>query len=75
MRKAKAVAINHGKPVALVIPMNEDNFEEILAQVNQMEGLQALRDLQAQAKATGTDHMTADEVDQEIAATRKERRV
>jgi hypothetical protein len=39
-----------------------------------MEGLQVLRDLQAQAKTAGTDRMTLDEINQEIAATRKERR-
>jgi antitoxin (DNA-binding transcriptional repressor) of toxin-antitoxin stability system len=74
VQKEKAVVTNHGKPVALVIPINESNFEEILAQVNQMEGLQVLRDLQAQAKTAGTDRMTLDEINQEIAATRKERR-
>ena len=65
---------NHGKPVALVIRINESNFEETLAQVNHMEGLQALRDLQAQAKAAGTDRMTLDEINLEIAAVRKGRR-
>lgn len=74
VQKEKAVVTNHGKPVALVIPINERNFEEILAQVNQMEGLQVLRDLQAQAKTAGTDRMTLNEINQEIAATRKERR-
>ena len=74
VQKEKAVVTNHGKPVALVIPINESNFEEILAQVNQMEGLQVLRDLQAQAKTAGTDRMTLDEINQEITATRKERR-
>jgi antitoxin (DNA-binding transcriptional repressor) of toxin-antitoxin stability system len=74
VQKEKAVVTNHGKPVALVIPINESNFEEILAQVNQMEGLQVLRDLQVQAKTAGTDRMTLDEINQEIAATRKERR-
>ena len=74
VQKEKAVVTNHGKPVALIIPINESNFEEILAQVNQMEGLQVLRDLQAQAKTAGTDRMTLDEINQEIAATRKERR-
>ena len=74
VQKEKTVVTNHGKPVALVIPINENNFEEILAQVNQMEGLQALHDLQAQAKAAGTNRMTLEEINQEIAATRKERR-
>lgn len=74
MHKGKAVITSHGKPVAMVIPLNEANFEETLAQVNQMEGLQALRNLQAQAKAAGTDRMTLDEINQEIAASRKERR-
>ena len=74
VQKEKAVVTNHGKPVALVIPINESNFEEILAQVNQMEGMQVLRDLQSQAKTAGTDRMTLNEINQEITATRKERR-
>jgi antitoxin (DNA-binding transcriptional repressor) of toxin-antitoxin stability system len=74
VQKEKAVITNHGKPVALVIPINEGNFEETLARVNQMEGLQALRDLQAQAKTAGTDRMTLDEINLGIAAARKARR-
>jgi antitoxin (DNA-binding transcriptional repressor) of toxin-antitoxin stability system len=74
VQKEKAVVTNHGKPVALVIPINETNFEDILAQVNQIEGFQALRELQAQAKSAGTADMSLDQINQEIAETRKERR-
>jgi prevent-host-death family protein len=38
------------------------------------EARQVLRELQAQAKLSGTDTMTLDEINQEIAAARKERR-
>ena len=74
VQKEKAIVTNHGKPVALVIPINEANFEETLAQVNQMEGFQALRDVQAQAKAAGADRMTLEDINHEIAASRQGRR-
>jgi antitoxin (DNA-binding transcriptional repressor) of toxin-antitoxin stability system len=70
----KAVVTSHGKPIAMLIPIDEDSFEDTLEQVNRLEALRSLRTLQAEAKESGANTMSLDEINAEIGASRKERR-
>lgn len=74
LQHEKAVVTSHGKPIAMLIPIDEDSFEETLEQVSRMEALRSLRTLQTQAKDAGLDSMSIDEINGEIAASRKKRR-
>lgn len=74
LQHEKAVVTSHGKPIAMLIPINEETFEETLEQVSRLEALRSLRTMQAQAKEAGDDTMSLDEINAEIAGARKERR-
>ncbi len=74
LQHEKAVVTSHGKPIAMLIPINEETFEETLEQVSRLEALRSLRTMQAQAKEAGTDTMSLEEINAEIAGARKERR-
>lgn len=74
IRAGKAVVTNRGKPMALVLPITDATFEAVIEQVGQIEAVSAMRNMQAQAKATGKDHMTPDQVQAVIVDVRKQRR-
>lgn len=74
LQHEKAVVTSHGKPIAMLIPINEESFEETLEQVSRIEALRSLRALQAQATEAGVDTMSLKDINAEIAAARKERR-
>jgi antitoxin (DNA-binding transcriptional repressor) of toxin-antitoxin stability system len=70
----RAMVTRGGKPIAIVIPVTESGFEDALEEASRMEGMQALRSLQEQARANGLDKMTLEEIQAEIQASRKERK-
>jgi len=74
IRSGKTMVTKGGRPIAIVLPVTEDTFEDTLEQANRLEALQAVRNLQAQARAKGSDRMTPEEIDAEIKAARKVRR-
>ena len=70
----KIIITSKGKPKALMIQVNEADFEETLNDLRQVRGLRALRALQSQAKANGLSDMTLDDINAEIAEARRESR-
>lgn len=70
----KAVVTSHGKPIAMLIPLDEEHFEETLEQITRMEALRDLRTLQTQAREAGASTMPLEDINAVIAASRKERR-
>ncbi len=68
----RVVVTEHGKPVALLIGINESNFENILNSLETMEAMSALRSLQKQAQERFPDGMSEEEIEAEIDAARKE---
>jgi len=70
----RAMVTRGGKPIAIVIPVTESGFEAAIEESIRIEGMQALRSLQEQAKAAGTDKMTEAEIQAEIQASRKDRK-
>ena len=65
------ILTNHGKPTAMVVPINEANFEDMLAAMRQVRALKNLVAIQQSSVAAGTDKMTMKEIDAEIQAVRK----
>jgi len=70
----KIVVTSNGKPKALMIQVSETDFEETLAVLNQVKLTRALNSIRAAAQRSGAAEMTLDEINMEIAESRKERR-
>lgn len=68
------IVTNNGKPAALMLEINESTLESVLTDLRKMRAKRAVTELQRAAKENGTSEMTMDEIDAEIADTRKERR-
>lgn len=70
----RAMVTRGGRPIAIVIPVTESGFEAAIEESSRIEGMQALRNLQEQAKANGLDKMSDAEIHAEILAARRERK-
>ncbi|MDR0812343.1 MAG: hypothetical protein LBN23_08775 [Paludibacter sp.] len=71
----KAVITNNGKPIALMMGIDDSSLEETLATIQQAEAMRLINKIQMQSVKNGTDKMSMAEIDAEIAASRSERRV
>ena len=63
---------NNGKPRALMIDVDEDNFDETLKAVRQARAIMAFAKMRRKASEEG--YMTPEEIDAEIAAARREKK-
>ena len=70
----KIIVTGNGKPKAIMIQINESNFEETLALLNRVKMEQAIDNIRLAAQQNGASEMTMEEIDEEIAQARKERR-
>ena len=70
----KAVITNNGKPHALILKIDENNFEETLSLLQKLEFMQILTEMRLQSMKNGNSNMTLDEINAEINAVRKERK-
>lgn len=73
VREDDLVLTANGKPVAILIGVNDGDIEETLTLLRQVRGQRALAKLQRDAVYRGLDSMTADEIDAEIQAARAAR--
>jgi antitoxin (DNA-binding transcriptional repressor) of toxin-antitoxin stability system len=67
------IVTNHGKPVAIVNPVDED-LEKTMQMMRRVRGLLALEEAQKIAKETGLSRMTLAEINREIQAVRRQRK-
>ena len=67
----KVIITDNGKPSAIMLSINESNFETILAFVQELEMQLAVTELQKQSLANFPDSISDDEIQKEIDATRK----
>ena len=70
----KIVVTSNGKPKALMLQVDENDFEETLAVLNQIKLTRAINNMRASAERSGAAEMTLEEINAEIATSRKERR-
>jgi antitoxin (DNA-binding transcriptional repressor) of toxin-antitoxin stability system len=63
----------NGKPFALVSPVDPDHLDEELELRRRVSGLMALAACQRHSVESGLDKMTMEEINAEIAASRRER--
>jgi len=70
----KIIVTSNGKPKAIMIQVNETDFEDTLAIINQVKLARVINNLRASARNSGASEMSLDEINAEIALSRKERR-
>ena len=70
----KSVVTNHGKPIVIMLPVTAEDFEDTLDLISQVESMRAMTRIQRAAQRNGTSNMTLDEINAEIALSRKERK-
>jgi len=71
----KIVVTSNGKPKAIMIQVSENDFEETITTLNQLKLAKAINNIRAAAQNSGASEMTLDEINAEISASRKERKV
>lgn len=65
------VITSNGRPIALLSAVSEDNLEESLAAIRRARAMAAAEALQTQSVKSGRNKISAQEVSEEIRATRK----
>jgi len=63
------VITNNGKPAALMIDIDQDNFEEVLQAVRQAKAMIAFNSMRMKAAAHG--YMSEEDIEAEIEAARR----
>ena len=66
--KEQAIITYNGKPIALLNPLNEDNFENVVREQSSQWAVQAMKNMQKTAMKHG---ITEKDVEKEIKAVRK----
>lgn len=65
------VLTSNGRPMAILSSIEPDNVDEALAALRRARAVLAVKNLQTQSVAQGTDKLTDDEIEAEIAAVRR----
>jgi len=74
VRKDELVLTTNGKPIAILLGIEEDELEETARAIRQAKAQLALSRLRKQAARRGTDRMSYSDVDAEIRAVRSRRK-
>lgn len=73
-REEDAVLTANGKPLAIMLPVTAETFDEALDLVHRLRALRAIRDIRLRAAQTGTNKLTMTQIDKIIAKSRSERK-
>ncbi|MBW2039526.1 MAG: type II toxin-antitoxin system Phd/YefM family antitoxin [Deltaproteobacteria bacterium] len=67
------VLTSNGKPIAILMGVNEDNLDTYLTALRRSKAVVALNQIQTEAATKGLDKLTEEEIEKEIGLARKER--
>lgn len=73
-RQGEMVVTSNGKPVAILSPVRETDFEETLSAIRRARAVMSVTALQRESHDQGTDRLTLDEINAEIAEARRANR-
>lgn len=73
-QQRELILTSNGRPVAVIVGVEEDNLEETVAALRRARAQAAVSRLRRAAAANGTSKVSAAEIEAEIAQTRRERR-
>jgi antitoxin (DNA-binding transcriptional repressor) of toxin-antitoxin stability system len=68
------IITNNGKPIALLTPVNDSDIEETLSAVRKARAINAVNKMQFSSIKNDLTNMSADEIDSEINAVRKNKK-
>ncbi|HWR13747.1 MAG TPA: hypothetical protein VN577_02895 [Terriglobales bacterium] len=74
VQKEDLVLTANGKPVALMVRVDEDDFEESLQTVKQARALLAVSRMRRRAAGLGLDKMSEEDIEKEIRDVRAQRK-
>jgi hypothetical protein len=72
-RSGRLVLTNNGKPQAVMFAVDSSTLNETLATFDQVEAMRLLGNIHLDSLRSGTDRLSMDEINAEIAAVRAER--
>jgi antitoxin (DNA-binding transcriptional repressor) of toxin-antitoxin stability system len=70
----EVIITNNGKPSALMIEIDDESLEDVLASLRQSVAMRAVNKLRLASIRSGGTEMTSEDIDAEISKVRKERR-
>lgn len=70
----EVIITNNGKPSALMIEIDDENLEDVLASVRQSVAMRAVNKLRLASIRGGRTEMTVEDINAEISKVRKEKR-
>src|ERR1700678_341479 len=73
-RAGRVLVTANGKPKAIMIPTSEETYAQDLELLDRVALARAISAIQADSVRSGTDKLTGEEIEAEIAAVRLERR-
>lgn len=73
-RAGRVLVTANGKPKAIMIPTSEETFTRDLEMLDRVALAQAVEAIRTESVMNGTDNLTMEEVDTEVAAVRTARR-
>lgn len=73
-RDLDAVLTANGKPVAIMMPVTAETFDEAINLVRQVRAIRALSDIRVSAAKSGADKLTMGAIDRIVAKNRRERK-
>ena len=69
----EVIITNNGKPSALMIEIDDENFEDVLAGLRQSKAMRAVNKLRLESVHNGKSKMSLEEINAEISEARKEK--
>jgi len=73
-REKEMVLTSNGKPIAIISATSPEKVEDSLAMIRRMRAVEAVDSMQRRSVEAGTDRLTLNEINREIAAVRKGQR-
>lgn len=70
----EVIITNNGKPSALMIEINDENFEDVLAGLRQSMAMRAVNKLRLASIRNSKSEMSFDEINAEISKARQEKK-
>ncbi|MHB0981093.1 MAG: type II toxin-antitoxin system Phd/YefM family antitoxin [Thermoleophilia bacterium] len=67
------VITSNGRPIAILASVSESNLEESLSAFRRARAIDAVASLQRRSVMRGTDTLSMDEIETEVAAVREQR--
>lgn len=74
LEEKEIVLTSNGKPFAVVTSTSEDKIEETLAMMRRIRAERAAASMQGHSLKIGSNRLSLDEINTEIAAVRRERK-